>query len=68
VTYEIEVDHREDKVYLDTISGDFELTAREAFDLVTELLKAIDGARAYGEWKRGEVPNPDGHKNKNRAH
>lgn len=33
------------------------MSTREAFDLVTELLQAIDQARAFGEYKRGEVSN-----------
>lgn len=35
------------------------LTTREAFDATTELLRAIEGARAHGAYLRGEIPNPD---------
>lgn len=35
-----------------------QLSTREAFELVTNLLREIDAARGYGEAKRGEVPNP----------
>lgn len=38
------------------------LTAHQAFEKVTRLLVAIDGARAYGQYRRGEVPEPDRHK------
>lgn len=42
------------------------LTSREAFDLVTVLLTAIDGARSYGAAKRGEIAEPDADRHKNR--
>lgn len=35
------------------------LSTREAFDLVTQLLVAIDQARGYGQAIRGEVADPD---------
>jgi len=35
-----------------------ELTTREAFDVVTELLIHIDRARGYGEAARGEIKSP----------
>jgi hypothetical protein len=35
------------------------LSTREAFDAVTELLRAIEGARAYAAYLRGEIRDPD---------
>lgn len=34
------------------------LSVREAFAATTELLKAIEGARAHAAYLRGVVPNP----------
>lgn len=42
------------------------LSVREAFDAVTTMMRAIDGARAYGAYLRGEVPNPDPRTDPNR--
>ncbi|MEU0808661.1 hypothetical protein [Streptomyces sp. NPDC005970] len=40
------------------------LTTRQAFEFVTCLLVAIDEAREFGKYLRGEVPEPDRHKRK----
>lgn len=42
------------------------LNVREAFDATTDLLRAIEGARAHGAFLRGEVPDPDSRTNPNR--
>lgn len=44
-----------ESIMLSTIRGDVTMSTREAFNLVTELLTAIDQARGYGEAIRGEV-------------
>jgi hypothetical protein len=57
----IEVESDGESVILvtdDVESGIQKLTTRQAFDLVTDLLSAIDAARAFGEAKRREVPEP----------
>jgi hypothetical protein len=53
----------------ETLHGDANrmMSTRDAFSLVTDLLTAIDQARAFGEHRRGEVANPDRHKNRKRA-
>lgn len=38
------------------------LTAHQAFEKTTRLLALIDEARAYEQYRRGEVPEPDRHK------
>lgn len=40
------------------------LTAHQAFEHTTRLLVLIDEARAYEQYRRGEVPEPDRHKPK----
>lgn len=56
----IEVDSDGETVMLvtDKADGVEKLSTRDAFDLVTDLLAAIDRARAYGEVQRREVPQP----------
>lgn len=45
-------------VDVDDEGGIAKLNTRDAFDLVTDLLTAIDQARGYGAAMRREVPDP----------
>lgn len=54
----VEVTSVEESVYLMFKDAEVQLSTRQAFDLVTQLLVHIDCARGYGEAKRGEVADP----------
>lgn len=55
----MKIDHDGEHVVIQIGNELCVLSVREAFDATTELLRAIEGARAHGAYLRGEVPNPD---------
>lgn len=55
----MKIDHDGEHVVISIGNELCALDVREAFDATTALLQAIEGARAYGAFLRGEVPNPD---------
>lgn len=54
----IEIVSDKERVLVSLKHETISLTSREAFSLVTDLLREIDCARGYGEAIRGEVTDP----------
>lgn len=60
----MQIDRVGDRIVINVGGERCILTARQAFEKTTRLLVLIDEARAYEQYRRGEVPEPDRHKHK----